>query len=63
MKNLEYYRRRLLQEEEAARSATSKEARECHKELAAAYRRRCNLALTAPESAGRLTAPPAKQFA
>lgn len=38
MDDLEYYRRRLEQEEVAVRRATSKAARERHRELAEAYR-------------------------
>lgn len=42
-----YFRRRMLQEEEAARRASCVEARICHLELAKAYR-----ALTFDPSAG-----------
>ena len=36
-----YYVWRALEEDEAARKATCPEARKCHEELAAAYRRKC----------------------
>ena len=38
-----YFRRRVAQEEEAARHAAGPEARERHKEFADAYRLRCSL--------------------
>ena len=38
-----YFLRRAFQEEEAARLATCREARDRHEELAAAYRFRCRM--------------------
>lgn len=38
-----YYLRRALQEQEAARTATCRKARDRHEELAAAYRLRCRM--------------------
>lgn len=38
-----YFRRRVAEEEEAARNAAGPEARERHKEFADAYRLRCSL--------------------
>lgn len=39
--NRAYFERRIFQEKEAARMATSLQARERHEELAEAYRFRC----------------------
>ena len=49
-----YFLRRILQEQEAARSAASAEARERHEELAAAYQFRCRLDGSATDSSGNL---------
>lgn len=38
-----YYLRRIVQEQEAAKMAVCREARERHDELAAAYRLRCQI--------------------
>lgn len=43
MNDLEYYRRRMRQEEDAAKAATRPQARECHEQLAAAYAFRCRM--------------------
>ena len=43
-----YYLRRILQEEEAARTASCSVARERHEELAAAYQLRCRMDALAP---------------
>lgn len=43
-----YYLKRILQEEEAARNAGCKVARERHEELAAAYQLRCRIEALAP---------------
>ena len=43
----DYYLRRALQEQEAARNAACLPARERHEELAKAYRLRCRLDATA----------------
>lgn len=48
--DLEYYRQRQSQEEEAARAASCPEARERHEELAEAYRLRTRLIVEAPET-------------
>lgn len=48
MNELEYFRRRLLQEEEAARNATCQVARDRHEELAEAYRLRSRLIVALP---------------
>jgi hypothetical protein len=39
----EYYRRRMCEEQQAARKAANPDARERHEELAAAYELRCRL--------------------
>lgn len=43
MDDLEYYLMRTLQEKEAARTANSLHARECHDKLASAYELRCRV--------------------
>ena len=45
-----YYLRRILQEREAARIATSAEVRERHEELASAYQLRCRVDAQLAES-------------
>lgn len=48
--DIEYYRKRLLQEEEAIRSASCEAARQRHQELAEAYRLRTRLAIVRVQS-------------
>lgn len=43
MGDLEYYLMRMRREKEAARTAKSHHARECHDELASSYDFRCRL--------------------
>jgi len=46
-----YYLRRVRQEDEAARAATCREARDRHDELASAYRFRAHLLISCPADA------------
>ena len=48
--DMEYYRRRLRQEEEAVKSASCEAARQRHQELAEAYRLRTRLTIVRPQS-------------
>ena len=52
VQDIEYFQRRLRQEEEAVKRASSGAARERHRELAEAYRLRTRLATACPEPSG-----------
>jgi len=62
--DVEYYRRRAVQEQLAAGNAASEEARKCHDELAMLYRIKVAMLSTRPDSwAGSLAAKPESQVA
>jgi hypothetical protein len=61
-----YFRRRAVQENEAARRALCEEARTCHRKLAAGYRSRCariSMELAAPVISERPSTPASMPFA